>query len=85
MNNLDKLIIKHGDKTIKEMVYLASTQTQHLFSNEVDLVGPDKKAVLWAGNVGTTSFIPIKKKHNYKQINENTWELDLEPIDSGDL
>ena len=85
MNTLDKLIIKHKDVTIKEMIYLASTQTQHLFSDKINLVGPEKQATLWVGDVGTTEFLPIKKKHNFIQVNENTWELDFEPIERNDL
>lgn len=48
----DKLIIKHKDNTIKEMVYISSTQNQHLFSEEKDIVGVDSSAILWAGEVG---------------------------------
>ena len=81
----DRLIIKHQSQIVKEMVYLASTQTQHLFSETGDLVGINEKAILWAGDIGTSKFLPIKKKHNFKQINENTFELDVEPIDSDDL
>lgn len=81
----DTVIIKHGDEVIKTFVYLTSNQTQHLFSEVSDLVGANEKAILWVGEIGTTRFLPIKKEHNYKQINENTWELDVEPIKSGDL
>jgi hypothetical protein len=41
--------------------------------------------VLWSGEVGATAFTPIKKKHNFIQLDENYWELDIEPIESGDL
>lgn len=81
----DKLIIKHKDDTIKEMVYISSTQNQHLFSEEKDIVGVDSSAILWAGEVGTTKFLPIKKKHDFIKIDENTWSLDIEPINSNDL
>jgi len=81
----DKLLIKHGSKLVYEMVYIASTQTQHLFSKPENLVGITEKAVLWSGEVGATAFTPIKKKHNFIQLDENYWELDIEPIESGDL
>jgi hypothetical protein len=81
----DILIIKHGNNVVKEMVYLASTQTQHLFSDIENLVGVNKKAILWAGDVGATKFLPIKKKHNFIQVNENKWELNVEPIEVDDL
>ena len=85
MNKKDKLILKHKDVTFQEMVYLASTQTQHLFSKESDLVGVNQQAVLWAGDIGTTQFFAIKKKHNFIQLNETTWELDINPIEKDDL
>ena len=81
----DKLIIKHKDEIVKEMVYMASTQTQHLFSSIEDLVGINDTAVLWAGDTGAKKFLPINKKHNFIQINETTCELDIEPIDKNDL
>jgi hypothetical protein len=85
MKTKDILIIKHGDNIVKEMIYMASTQTQYLFSDIENLVGVNDKAILWAGDVGTTKFLPIKKKHNFIQVNENNWELDVESIESGDL
>ena len=85
MKTKDVLIIKHGTNVVKEMIYLASTNTQHLFSNVEDLVGVNEKAILWVGDVGTTKFLPIKKKHNFKQVNENDWELDVAPIETDDL
>ncbi len=81
----DRLFIKHGINIIFEMVYMGSTQTQHLFSKPEHLVGPEEKAVLWCGEVGATSFTPIKKKHAFKQLKESEWELDVEPIEEGDL
>ena len=81
----DKLLIKHGNEVVYEMVYMSSTQTQHLFSKPEHLVGPEEKAILWCGEVGTRSFTPIKKKHAFKQLKENEWELDIEPIEAGDL
>ncbi len=71
----DTLIIKNGDEVIKEFVYLASTGTQHLFSDESG----------WVGEIGTTLFLPVKKENDYKQIDDNTWELNVEPIKSEDL
>lgn len=81
----DTLLIKHGNKVVVEMLYIASTQTQHLFSKPENIVGITEKAVLWSGEVGTTSFIPIKKKHNFIQLDKGSWELDIEPIESDDL
>jgi hypothetical protein len=85
MNKKDKLLIKHKDTTVQEMVYIASTQTQYLFSKESDLVGIEEKAILWAGDIGTTRFLPIKKKHNFIQLNETTWELNVDIIEKDDL
>ena len=85
MKTKDILIIKHGSDVVKEMVYLASTQTQHIFSNIEDLVGVNEKAILWVGDIGTIGFVPIKKKHNFIQVAEKTWELDVEPIVEGDV
>jgi hypothetical protein len=81
----DRLIVKHKDTVIDELVYMASVQTQHLFSKPENIVGPDQKAILWCGDVGTTSMIPIKTKHNFIQLEEGLWELDVEPIEKGDL
>jgi hypothetical protein len=75
----DTLIIKHKDKEISKMIYIASTKTQHLFSK------PESIVELSDGEVGAIEFTPIKKKHNFVQVEENTWELDMEPIDKNDL
>lgn len=82
----NKLLVTIGDKTIMEMVYIASTQTQHLFSRPEDIVYPPNEAVLWGENgIGTTSFISIKKEHNFIQLDQNTWTLDIEKIDKHEL
>ncbi len=81
----DTLIVKHGDKVMFEMIFMGSTQTQHLFSKLEDIVKPGEDAILWNEGVGTLSFIPIKNKHNFIQLEENKWELDVEPIEEGDL
>ena len=81
----DILTLKHRDIEISKMIYMASTETQHLFSKPESIVGLGEKAILWSGEVGAVEFTPIKKKHNFVQVEENTWELDFEPIDKNDL
>ena len=81
----DKLIIKHKDSLVTEMVYMASTKTQHLFSKSESIVGPGQDCILWNGEIGAVEFLPIKIKNNFVQVNEDTWELDVEPIDKKDL
>lgn len=81
----DKLKVKRRDKVVLNMVYVASTQTQHLFSKPESIVEVEEKAVIWNEGVGAVEFIPIKKKHNFIQVDENTWELDIELIDKDDL
>lgn len=81
----DKLLIKTGDETVMKLVYITSIQTQHFFSKPEDIVHPPNEAILWVGDIGVTSFIPIKKKHNFIQLNDDTWELDVEPIEMNDL
>lgn len=86
MKTNNKLLIKTGNEVVMEMVYIASTQEQHLFSKLENVVYPPDKAVLWGDNgIGTTSFVPIRKKHNYIKLDDDTWELDVEPINVGDL
>ena len=81
----DKLVIKHKDRLVTEMVYMASTKTQHLFSKPESIVGSGQNCILWNGEIGAVEFTPIKIKHNFVQVNEDTWELDIEPIDGNDL
>ena len=85
MKTKDILIVKHINDPVMELVYMASTQTQHLFSKKENIVNGDEKAILFVSDIGTTSLIPINKKHNFIQLDENTWELDIEPIDKDDL
>jgi hypothetical protein len=75
----DILTLKHKDKELSKMIYIASTKTQHLFSK------PESIVELSDGEVGVIEFTPINKKHNFVQVEENTWELDMEPIDKNDL
>jgi hypothetical protein len=75
----DTLIVKHKDKEIFKMIYMASTETQHLFSK------PESIVELSDGEVGAIEFTPIKKKHNFVQLEENLWELDMELINKNDL
>ena len=75
----DILTLKHKDKELSKMIYIASTKTQHLFSK------PESIVELSDGEMGAIEFTPIKKKHNFVQVNENTWELDMESIDQNDL
>lgn len=78
----DTVTIKYKDQVLEQLVYLSSTQTQDLFSKEEYLVGPDQEAVLWIGEVGVTSFYTMRKGHDYRQIAENEWEWDIEPLES---
>ena len=81
----DKLTVLHKDMVIKELVYLTSTCTQHLFFQERELVSPPESAVLWVGDIGAISFVPIKKKHNFVEVSSNIWKLNIENIEIGDL
>lgn len=85
METNNKLLVTIGDKTIMEMVYIASTQTQHLFSRPEDIVHSRNEAVLWGEEIGTKSFIPIRKEHDFIQLDETTWTLDIEKIDKHEL
>jgi uncharacterized radical SAM superfamily protein len=81
----DTLVVKHGNVIIEEMIYLASTEKQHLFTLKENIVKTGEKATIIAGDIGAKSFIPIKKKHNFIQIDSDKWELDVEFIDINDL
>ena len=82
----DKLLINHGDDNVMELIYMGWNQTQYLFSKPDNIVHFPEKAVLWATyDMGTTEFISIKKEHNFIQLSENTWELNIEPIEMNDL
>lgn len=86
MKTNDKLLIKSGDDSVMEMIYMGCTQTQYLFSKPENIVHFPEKAVLWATyDMGTTEFIPIKKEHEFVQLSESTWELDIEPIEQDNL
>tara|TARA_R110000868_G_scaffold2532_1_gene18312 strand:+ start:481 stop:630 length:150 start_codon:yes stop_codon:yes gene_type:complete len=46
---------------------------------------PPESAVLWVGDIGAISFVPIKKKHNFVEVSSNIWKLNIENIEIGDL
>ena len=86
MKPKDKLLIKHGNDLVMELYYLTSIQTKHFFCKEEDIVGKGQQGIIWINeDYGSSAFIPIKKKHSFIQIDQTTWELDVEPIDIGDL
>lgn len=85
MKTNDKLLIKEGDKSVMELIYITSTHTQHLFSKPEHIVHPPDKAILWVNDTGTVEFFPVRKEHNFIQLSENTWELDIEPIEKDNL
>ena len=86
----DKILLKHGDNIFDEVFYISETTTQYLLTSEkniVDISDSDdiEGVILVSGNIGVTKFTPVKKLHNFVRVDENTYELDIEPIEQGNL
>ena len=85
MKNRDSLIIKHKDKIVDVLICMESTHKQYLFCKPKHIVGTYDNSTLWVEDIGSSRFLPINKKHNFVEVYDGIWELDIEPIDKNDL
>lgn len=82
----DAVIFKKGDKKIFELYYVTENENEYFFINKDDIIDISQHILLWEKyGLTASSLTPVKKKHNFKKINETTYELDIENIKWGDL
>lgn len=85
MKLLDKVNITHSGNFVTQLIYVAETKNQYLLSKPENIVSKGEKAILFNGDTAATEFLPIKKIHNFIQVDEDLYELDIEPINESDL
>ena len=73
------------EKEVKRMLYIGEVKLQYLLMKEEDIAGADDMALLRVGVVRAKAFNPIRKKHNFVQVDENTYSLEISNIDAKDL